>query len=37
MFWVKDTNGTRHEFDAIQDMTEYIENRHAEEEGTDWI
>ena len=37
MFWVDDTNGKRHKFDAIQDMKEYIENRHAEEGGTDWI
>jgi len=37
MFWVDDTNGNRHEFDAIGDMKEYIEIRHAREGGTDWI
>ena len=37
MFCVHDTNGISHKFDTMPDLTEYIENRHAEEGGFDWI
>ena len=37
MFWVYDSNESSHKFDTIQDLKEYIEIRHAEEGGFDWI
>jgi len=37
MFWVYDTDGNCHKFDAIGELKEYIENRHAGEGGFDWI
>ena len=37
MFWVSDSNGNSYEFDTIGELKEYIENRHAEEGGFDWI
>jgi len=37
MFWVYDSNEKSHKFDRIQDLKEYIEIRHAEEGGFDWI
>jgi len=37
MFCVYDSNGSSHKFDTIRDLKEYIENRHAEEGGFDWI
>jgi len=37
MFCVYDTNGNSRKFDIMQDLKEYIENRHAEEGGFDWI
>ncbi len=37
MFWVYDSNERSHKFDTMQDLKEYIEIRHAEESGFDWI
>ncbi len=37
MFWVYDSNRNSHKFDTIEDLKEYIEIRHAEEGGFEWI
>jgi len=37
MFWVYDSNKNSNKFDTIQDLKEYIEIRHTEEGGFDWI
>ncbi len=37
MFWIYDSSGNSYEFDTIGELKEYIENRHAEEGGFDWI
>lgn len=37
MFLLYDCNEYSHEFDTTLELKEYIENRHAEEGGFDWI
>ncbi len=37
MFFLRDTNNFVHQFDRIEELMEYIEIRHAEEGGFDWI
>lgn len=37
MFFLSDTNGYFQNFDTIEELREYIEIRHAEDGGFDWI
>jgi hypothetical protein len=37
MLWLSDSNENFYKFDTIEELKEYIENRHAEEGGFDWI
>lgn len=37
MFFLHDTNGIAQDFNKIEELKEYIEIRHAEEGGFDWI
>jgi len=37
MFFLKDTDGNKIEFDTATEAQEYIEVRHAESGGFDWI
>ena len=37
MFVLTDCNGYSHSFDAMIELEEYVEHRHAEEGGFDWI
>lgn len=37
MFFLRDSNGYLQNFDKIEELKEYIETRHAEEGGFDWI
>jgi hypothetical protein len=37
MFVLDDTNGQTDEFHTLRELREYIENRHAEDGGFDWI
>jgi hypothetical protein len=37
MLFLEDTNGNKIEFDTIIEAQKYIEIRHAEEGGWDWI
>jgi hypothetical protein len=37
MFLLGDSNGYSHSFDTMIELKEYVENRHAEEGGFDWI
>ena len=37
MFFLEDSGGHRMEFGTLIEAQDYIEERHAEEEGFDWI
>jgi hypothetical protein len=37
MLFLEDTGGNKIEFDTAIEAQEYIEERHAEEDGFDWI
>ena len=37
MFSLFDTNGHFQDFETMEELREYIETRHAEEGGFDWI
>jgi len=37
MFVLEDTDEIRIKFDTVVDLQDYIEQRHAEEGGWDWI
>lgn len=37
MFFLRDDAGHSHSFTTIEELKEYIEGRHAEEGGFDWI
>jgi hypothetical protein len=37
MYFLRDTHGQTQRFGAIGELKEYIETRHAEEGGWDWI
>lgn len=37
MFFLRDTNGWLQDFETVEQLKEYIEIRHAEEGGFDWI
>lgn len=37
MFFLRDTMGHRESFDTLEELKEYVEIRHAEEGGFDWI
>jgi hypothetical protein len=37
MLCIYDSNGSSCGFDTIEELKEYIESRHAEEGGFDWI
>lgn len=37
MFFLRDTNGFLQNFGTLRELKEYIEIRHAEEGGFDWV
>jgi hypothetical protein len=37
MYFLRDTNDCVHQFERIEELKEYIEIRHAEKGGFDWI
>lgn len=37
MFFIRDTEGCSQNLDSLEELKEYIEIRHAEEGGFDWI
>lgn len=37
MFLLYDTNGDIYRFDSVEEIREYIEMRHAQEDGFEWI
>ena len=37
MFFLRDTMGHTENFDTLEELKDYVEIRHAEEGGFDWI
>mgnify|MGYP001610001855 CR=1 FL=1 len=37
VFWVQDSSDRCYDFDTIKDLQQYVEDRHVEEGGFDWI
>lgn len=37
MYFLRDTNGYVYQFESMEELKEYIEIRHAEAGGFDWI
>jgi len=37
MFLLYETNGDIHRFDSVEEIREYIEMRHAQEGGFEWV